>query len=146
MPYAIFGLCVLVVAVVAGGTLVFARRARIVGSWGLSEVNGSTPGSVHIETYRATFSRDGTWSYEAQMKDPFQGMEMKGNGRWQIKNHRLAWTAGANSGESIFSCDGPTLTLDPDPVIVLGGADPARTTYLRLPEKLAARSPMRDTP
>jgi hypothetical protein len=125
-----FSILLLATAIVS--RVATASKSEVVGSWLLADVNGSPPGSVHIETYRATFSSDGSWNYEAQMKDQFNGMQLKGDGRWSIKNKRLAWTAGAHSGESTFSCDGRTLTLDPDPVVApAGGRNKARTTYRR---------------
>ena len=132
MRYKILGFSGLLAAILVLAKIAFVSQPEIVGSWLLAEVNGSPPGTLHIETYRATFLKDGTWSFEAKMKDPFAGLEMKGKGRWSIKDHRLVWTAGANSGESTFSCDGRTLTLDPDPSVTPnGGRLEARTLYRR---------------
>jgi hypothetical protein len=97
-------------------------------------VAGSDPSTVQIGSYSAAFDKSGSWTYAASMSGKFEGMQLKGQGTWAIKDGTLSWTAGANSGTSKIIFTGTDqVALDPDPVITTpGGKQAVRTDYVRV--------------
>ena len=95
----------------------------------LETAGGDPPTTINIKSWRITFSANHQWTYSDEMTDKFAGMRLNGSGTWEIKSGVLEYTAGTNKGRSTPTIRQQTLTLSPDPVVMLGGKTPMVTTY-----------------
>ena len=107
---------------------------QLVGSWKLKSVDGASPTTIDVKSYKAEFLKDGAWKFFCEMGGRYAGMQLEGSGKWQIINGSLHCTAGANQNKSKLTIENQILKLSPDPVLLRGGKTPLTTTYQK--EKL----------
>lgn len=105
---------------------------KILGAWNLKTVAGITPDKFNIKSWQAEFFAGGKWDFSGSMSGPYEGMQLKGSGTYQISGNEFHYTAGDRSGKSLIEVKDGLLMLSPDPVVKPnGGKDDVTTEYER---------------
>lgn len=105
---------------------------KIEGRWTLKSVSKESPDKININSWQIEFFPDGKWSYSGSMSGQFEGMELKGSGKYKISDNKIEYTAGENKGISEFEIKNDEITLNPDPIVKPNGTDDAITVYKKL--------------
>lgn len=100
-------------------------------SWQLNTTSKGKPEVLNIKEFQSTFSHDGKWVFKSVMSGQFEGMKMNGAGTWRIKDSKLFYTVGGNSGQSNIEIKNGILKLNPDPVLLFNGETPINTVYVK---------------
>lgn len=107
------------------------RRSPLVGTWRLVQAGGGSPESMGILSMSLLIGADGVWSWESQMRGPWDGMTLRGKGRWSASGDRVTYTCKEQSSTSIAHVEGSQLVLEPDFVLVVDGSTPVVGIYQR---------------
>jgi hypothetical protein len=119
-----------ILLIVAAGRA--GQNERVVATWELKSVAGRAPETLNIKSWEIAFRRGGRWTYSGEMKGPYEGLKLSGDGTWKTEGAQIRYAAGDNQGQSEFMIEKNVLTLSPDPVVMPDGKTHAATTYQRV--------------
>lgn len=104
---------------------------KLLGKWHLVHAEGQPPAALNVKSLQTEIAADGTWKSAIEMQGEFEGIRMEGGGNWSLVDGTIAYTSGANSGESKASLDDGRLILVPDFTLRREGTFEVRGEYER---------------
>ncbi len=107
-------------------------RSPFIGTWILIQAGDQPPEDMGILSMRLIITADGVLSWESRMRGPWDGMTLKGNGRWSASGDRITYTGKDQTSTSIARFEKSRMLLEPDFVLVKDGATPVISVYERL--------------
>ncbi len=110
------------------------RQPPFVGAWVLTQADGQPPEGMGIVSMRMVITPDGRLSWESRMRGPWDGMTLRGNGRWSASGDRVTYTGNEQATTSVVRVEGSRLVLRPDFVLVQDGSTPVVGVYERAPD------------
>ena len=105
------------------------RQPLFVGTWLLIQAGGQLPETMGILSMRLVINPDGTLLWESQMRGPWDGMTLRGNGNWSAVGDRITYSHKEQSSTSVIRVEGARLVLEPDFILVRDGSVPIVGIY-----------------